>query len=151
MSALVAYFSAEGNTKKIAEEFAKDIGADIYEIVPEIPYSMADINWKNPLSRCNKEWITKKEVPVSGIVEGFNDYDTVYLGFPVWYNCQPLVIDSFCKKHDFRGKKVHVFATAGGSTIGSSEKKIKSLVKGAISVDSILVRSVSDLKNRYSI
>jgi len=80
MSTLVTFFSAEGTTKKVAEEFAKNIRADIFEIVPKEPYTKADINYLNPLSRCNKEQIGKKDVPVEGQVQDFGKYDTVYVG-----------------------------------------------------------------------
>ena len=114
MSTLVAYFSAEGTTKKVAEEFAERIGAEIFEIVPREPYTKADINWKNPLSRCNKEQIGSKDVPVVGEVD-LGKYDTVYLGFPIWYGQAPRVVYTFCKCYDWNGINIHAFATSGGS------------------------------------
>ena len=85
MSMLVTYFSAEGTTAKVAKEFATAVGADIFEIIPVEQYSKADINWKNPLARCNREQLGNKEVPVRGTVENFDQYDTIYIGFPIWY------------------------------------------------------------------
>ena len=80
MSVLVAYFSAEGTTRRVAEEFGKEIGADVFEIIPEQPYTAADIRWTNPLARCNKEKLGKKDVPVTGKIADFEKYDTVYIG-----------------------------------------------------------------------
>ena len=105
MAVLVAYFSAEGTTAKVAKEFAKIIGADVFEIVPQKPYSAADIKWMNPLARCNREQIGSKEVPVAGQVEGFERYDTVYLGFPIWYAAAPRVIYTFCKAYDWANRR----------------------------------------------
>ena len=82
---LVAYFSASGVTAKLAKNLAEAIDADLFEIKPVNLYSEADQNWKNPLARCNKEKLGKKDVPVSGVVENMAEYDTVYLGFPIWY------------------------------------------------------------------
>ena len=147
MSALVTFFSAEGTTKRIAEEFAKEIGADIFEIVPEQPYTAADIRWTNPLARCNKEKIGKKDVPVAGEVADFDKYDTVYIGFPIWYGCAPNVVNTFCKAYDWTGKKVYAFATSGGSGIGKTAEKLQPYVKGASEVGAKLVSSAVDLKD----
>ena len=86
MKKLVAYFSAEGTTSGFAKALAEQTGADLFEIKPEVPYSAADLKWTNPLARCNREKIGKKDVPVQGTVSGFDQYDTVYLGFPIWYS-----------------------------------------------------------------
>ena len=103
MSTLVAYFSVEGTTAKVAKEFASNIGADIFEIIPEKPYTASDIKWTNPLARCNKEQMGKKDVPVTGAIENFEQYDTVYIGFPIWYGAQPRVVSTFCKGYDWTG------------------------------------------------
>lgn len=145
MKALVVYFSAEGHTARVAREFAESIGADVFEIVPEEPYTDADINWRNPLSRCNKEKFGKKDVPVAGRVETFGDYDTVYIGFPIWYGCAPNVVNTFCKDYDWTGKTVKIFATSGGSGIGKTAEKLQPYVKGAEAKDAKLVRSAADL------
>ena len=79
MKALITYFSAEGTTAKVAKEFAEAAGTDIFEIVPVKPYTAADINWKNPLARCNREWVGKKDVPVTGKIDHFDEYDTVLI------------------------------------------------------------------------
>ena len=146
MSTLVAYFSAEGTTRRLAEGFAKDIGADIFEITPEQPYTASDIKWTNPLARCNREKIGKKDVPVKGTVADFDKYDTVYLGFPIWYGCTPNVVNTFSKGYDWSGKKVYAFATSGGSGIGKTAEKLKPYVSGAAEVDAKLVRTAEELK-----
>ena len=83
---LTVYFSAEGNTAALAAKVAETSGSDVFEIRPETPYTKADINWKNPISRCNKEKIGKKDIPIVGSVEGFGDYTTVFVGFPIWFS-----------------------------------------------------------------
>lgn len=146
MSTLVVYFSAEyGKTKSIAEELAKLIGADVFEITPVEPYTKADLNYMNPLARCNREKIGKKDVPVNGVVADFAGYDTVYIGFPIWYGCAPNVVNTFCKGYDWSGKIVHAFATSGGSGIGKTAEKLKPYVDGATSVDAKLVSSILEL------
>ena len=146
MSTLVAYFSAEGTTKHIAEVFAENVGADIFEITPEQPYTAADIKWTNPLARCNREKIGKKDVPVRGTVDDFDKYDTVYIGFPIWYGCAPNVVNTFCKGYDWNGKRVYAFATSGGSGIGKTAEKLSPYVRGSAEVDAKLVRTAEELK-----
>lgn len=107
MKALVAYFSAEsGRTANAAKSIAAAIGADLFEIKPEKPYTSSDLNYMNPLARCNREHITKKQVPVSGKVENFAEYGTVLIGFPIWYGCAPNVVNTFCKEYDLRERKL---------------------------------------------
>lgn len=122
---LVAYFSASGVTAKLAKKLAEAIDADLFEIKPVEPYSEADQNWKNPLARCNKEKIGKKDVPVSGIIENMDEYDTVYLGFQIWYWAAPNVVNTFVKQYDFSHKKVVLFATSGGSDMGKTAEKLQ--------------------------
>ena len=143
MKALVAYFSAEsGRTANAAKSLAAAIGADLLEIKPEKPYTSSDLNYMNPLARCNREHITKKQVPVSGKVENFVEYDTVLIGFPIWYGCAPNVVNTFCKEYDFTGKRVAAFATSGGSVIGKTAEKLKPYVSGADVIDAKLMNAV---------
>ena len=121
---LVACFSAEGNTKAVAARLAEAIGADFFEIVPEKTYTSADIKWTNPLARCNREMIGRKDVPVAGSVEGFEQYDTVFIGLPIWYGQAPNVVKTFMKGYDWTGKKVALFATSGGSAMGRTADKL---------------------------
>ena len=139
MKALVTYFSAEsGRTAAVAKEMAAAIGADLFEITPEKPYTSGDLNWMNPLARCNREHAGKKDVPVTGTVENFAEYDTVFVGFPIWYGCAPNVVNTFCKAYDWSGKKVYVFATSGGSGIGKSGEKLQPYIKGGEVVEARL-------------
>lgn len=145
MKALVAYFSAEsGRTANVAKSLAAAIGADLFEIKPEKSYTSSDLNYMNPLARCNREHITKKQVPVSGRVENFAEYDTVLIGFPIWYGCAPSVVNTFCKEYDFTGKKVAAFATSGGSGIGKTAEKLKPYVSGADVIDAKLMNGVDE-------
>ena len=136
MKTLVAYFSAEsGRTAGVAKEMAAAIGADLFEIKPVKPYSASDLNYMNPLARCNREFVGKKKVPVKGKVENFEDYELVLIGFPIWYGCAPIVVNTFCSGYDWSGKKVALFATSGGSGIGKTAKKLGPYVKGAEILD----------------
>ena len=145
MNVLVAYFSAEGRTAKVAKDFGRHIEADVYEIKPKEPYTEADIKWTNPLARCNREKIGKKDVPVEGSVEDFSKYDVVFIGFPIWYGCAPNVVNTFCKEYDWSGKKVYAFATSGGSGIGKTAEKLAPYVADALTVEAKLVQAADDL------
>ena len=147
MKTLITYFSAEGTTAKVAKDLSAAIGADLYEIKPEKPYSPADIKWTNPLARCNREKFGNKDVPVVGSVENFADYDTILIGFPIWYGAAPNVVNTFCKGYDWSGKRVLTFATSGGSGIGKTAEKLRPYVKGAAPVEAKLVRSAAEVKS----
>lgn len=122
---LVAYFSASGTTARLAKELAAAVGADLFEIVPVEPYTESDLNWKNPLARCNREKIGKKDVPVRDKVQNMADYGTLFLGFPLWYWGAPNVVSTFVRQYDLSGKKIALFATSGGSDIGKTAEKLK--------------------------
>ena len=146
MKTLVAYFSAEtGKTRKIAEELAKKLGADIHEIKPVEPYSAADLRWMNPLARCNREKIGKKDVPVADRVQNWEEYDTVYLGFPIWYYAAPNVVNTFCKDYDWTGKTIRIFATSGSSGIGKTAEKLEPYVSGGKIEDAKRVTSADEV------
>lgn len=130
MKAIVTCFSAEGKTRQYAEALAEAIHAELFPIVPEIPYTAADLKWTNPLARCNREKIGKKDVPIRGAIEHWEEYDAVFLGFPIWYYGAPNVINSFCKGYDWTGKKLYLFATSGGSGIGRTAEKLRPCLKG---------------------
>ena len=148
MRALVVYFSAEsGRTERVAKDLAAAIHADIFEIRPEIPYSAADLNYMNPLARCNRENMMKKDVPVIGEIKSLSLYDTVYIGFPIWYGAAPNVVNTFCKAYDWSGIKVYAFATSGGSGIGKTAEKLAPYVKGAVSIQAKLVSRASEVTN----
>lgn len=146
MKSIVIYFSAEtGKTRAIAEELSVKLGADLFEIVPEQPYTVADMKWTNPLARCNKEKIGKKDVPVAGKIMNWNEYDTVYLGFPIWYYGAPNVVNTFCSGYNWNGKTLHIFATSGSSGIGKTAEKLEPYVKGAAIADAKRVTSAGEI------
>ncbi len=122
---IVTYFSASGVTKNVAERLAKVAEADLFEIKPVEPYTEADIKWTNPLSRCNKEKFGKKDVPIEEKLKNIDEYDLIFIGFPIWYYAAPNIINTFVKENDFSGKKIALFATSGGSDIAKSPNKLK--------------------------
>ena len=147
MKTLITYFSAERQTTaKIAKELATMIDADIFEIVPEEPYTAADMRWPNPLARCNREKIGNKDVPVAGKIENFDEYELVIVAFPIWYGAAPNVVNTFCKGYNWSGKKIAAFATSGGSGIGKTAEKLKPFVTGGEVLDAILVHNVTEVK-----
>ncbi|MBQ1492410.1 MAG: flavodoxin [Blautia sp.] len=145
--AIVAFFSAEvGKTRRLAESLAKKVGATLFEISPEKPYTEADLRYTNPFARCNREKMGKKDVPVKGKIEDWDSYDTVYLGFPIWYYGAPNVVNTFCKGYDWSGKRVYLFATSGGSGIGKTAEKLEPYMKGAQFADVKRVDSIDELE-----
>ena len=130
MKAIVVYFSAEGTTERYAKALAEGIHGDLFPIIPEQPYSPADLKWTNPLARCNREKMGKKDVPVRGRIDSWQEYDTVFLGFPIWYYGAPNVVQTFCKGYDWAGKRLFLFATSGGSSIGKTAEKLRPFLKG---------------------
>ena len=123
---LVAYFSATGNTKAAAERLAKETNADLYEIAPEQPYTAADLDWTNKQSRSSLEMKDKSSRPaIKGVYENMADYDTVWIGFPVWWYTAPTIINTFIEAHDLSGKVLNVFATSGGSDVTGSAADLK--------------------------
>ena len=131
--ALVAYFSATGRTKKVAEGLAKDLGAELYEIKPEVSYEKADLNWMNRRSRSSIEMNDKSSRPaiVTGDLD-VTEFDTVYLGFPIWWYVAPTLINTFLEAYDFSGKTVVLFATSGSSGFGSTVAELKPSAPGAV-------------------
>ncbi len=128
--ALTAYFSAGGITAKVAKNLARQAETDLFEIKPVEPYTDADIKWTNPLARCNKEKLGKKDIPIAERLENLADYDTVFIGFPIWYYGAPNIISSFIKEYDWTGKRIALFATSGGSDIGKTAEKLTPLLDG---------------------
>ena len=146
---LTAYFSAEGHTAELAGRIAEAAGSDIFEIRAEVPYTKADINWKNPISRCNKEKIGKKDIPTVGSVEGFENYTTVFVGFPIWYYGAPNIINSFMKQYDWTGKRIALFATSGGSDIGKTVGRLRPFVTGDCRIIAAKVFKAEDDVSRW--
>ena len=129
---LVAYFSASGTTAKVAQKLAETIGADLFEIKPEKPYTSADLNWQNKNSRSSVEMNDRSSRPAIGVkVADMAQYSVVFVGFPVWWYREPSIIDTFMESYDFAGKTVIPFATSGGSGLGDSAANMQKLAKGA--------------------
>lgn len=123
---LVAYFSASGRTKKVAEKLARIAGADLYEIEPEVPYTKADLNWMNKQSRSSVEMDDHSSRPAIKDTDAkAGDYDVIYVGFPVWWYIAPTIINTFLEKYDFSGKTIVLFATSGGSGFGEAVGNLK--------------------------
>ncbi len=123
---LVAYFSATGITEGVAKDLAEVTGADLYKIEPEQPYTSADLDWRNEQSRSSVEMKDKTSRPaIKGKVEDMARYDTIYVGFPIWWYTCPTIINTFMESYDFKGKTVIPFATSGGSTIDKSCEDLK--------------------------
>ena len=123
---LVAYFSATGTTKAAAQRLAKEKNADLFEIAPAVPYTSADLDWRDKQSRSTKEMQDKTSRPaIKGRCENIADYDTVWIGFPVWWYTAPTIINTFIEAHDLSGKVINVFATSGGSNVTGSANDLK--------------------------
>ena len=123
---LVAYFSATGTTAKVAHRIAEISKGDIYEITPEQSYTLADLDWHNQKSRSSLEMNDAKSRPaLKGQKENMQDYDTVFIGYPIWWDQAPRIINTFIESHHLEGKKLIPFATSGSSEIGNSVNTLK--------------------------
>ena len=129
---LVAYFSASGVTAKLAEALSEAIGADLYAIEPEVPYTKADLNWMNKNSRSSVEMNDPASRPaIAGKRDNMDDYDTIFVGFPIWWYVAPTIINTFLESYDFTGKTIIPFATSGGSGMGKTNEKLQPSCPGA--------------------
>lgn len=118
---LVAYFSVGGDTSVAAKQLAKAAGADLFAIKPTVPYTEADLDWHDKNSRTSVEMRTMEAPEIAERVENMADYDTVFIGFPIWWYLAPTIINGFLKSYDFSGKTVVPFATSGGSDMAKAE------------------------------
>ena len=129
---LVAYFSATNTTQGIAEHIANGLNADIYEIVPEEPYTDADLNYNDNNSRTTIEMNDPDARPaITGSVEDMEQYDIVFIGYPIWWGEAPRIVSTFVESYDFSGKTIVPFCTSGGSGVGSSATNLEQLTDGA--------------------
>jgi len=129
---LVAYFSATGTTAKAAKTLAEATGADLFEITPAIPYTSADLNWRDSSSRSTLEMKNPSSRPeIKGKVGDISKYDTIYVGFPIWWYTAPTIINTFLESYDLSGKTIVLFATSGGSDLGDTATKLSTSAKGA--------------------
>lgn len=123
---LVTYFSATGTTAKAAEILSDAIGADLYEIRAKVPYTKADLNWMDKKSRSSIEMNDKSFRPeIEDSDANIKQYDTIFVGFPIWWYVAPTIINTFLESYDFSGKKIIIFATSGGSGFGNTLKELK--------------------------
>ncbi len=140
MNALVAYFSASGNTAKAAKALAKAAGADLYEIKPAVPYTGADLNWMDKHSRSSVEMNDKNSRPALADTDApVAEHDVIFLGFPIWWYTAPTIINTFLERYDFSGKTIVLFATSGGSSLGSTAAALQSSAPGARILDGRLL------------
>ena len=145
MKKLVAYFSASGVTRSAAERLAKAAGADLFEIKPAVPYTRTDLDWTNKKSRSSVEMNDPDSRPeIAQRLSNIDDYDTIFLGFPIWWYVAPAIIDTFVESCDFSGKTIIPFATSGGSGMGKTEEVLKSLCPNANWKKGKVLNRVSD-------
>lgn len=129
---LVAYFSATNTTEGVAEHIANGLNADLYEIIPEEPYTDADLDYHDDNSRTTIEMNDPSSRPaISGSVENMEQYDIVFIGYPIWWGEAPHIVSTFMESYDFAGKTIVPFCTSGGSGVGSSASNLESLTSGA--------------------
>lgn len=123
---LVACFSATGTTARAAERLADITGGELYAITPARPYTGADLDWHDRLSRSSAEMNDPKSRPaLKEVKENIADYDVVFIGYPIWWDLAPRIIDTFIESHDLRGKTIIPFATSGGSSLAGSAAALK--------------------------
>ena len=132
MKSLVAFFSASGNTKEVAENLSTAIGGDLFEIEPVEPYTRADLNWTDSNSRSTIECKNPASRPaIIKSVENLSQYDVIFLGFPIWWYTAPRIINTFLEENDFAGKKIVLFATSGGSGLGNTAEDLRASAPNA--------------------
>jgi flavodoxin len=148
---LVAYFSASGVTEKVAKNLSSVLNCDIYEIKPAVKYTSTDLNWLDNESRSSVEMRNLKSRPEMA-KDNFSikEYDTIFLGFPIWWYIAPTIVNTFLEKHDFSNKKIILFATSGGSQMGSVIENLKpSVSESTIIIEGKVLNhnpSIDDLK-----
>ena len=144
---LVAYFSASGATKNYAERLANVIGVDLFEIKPKQPYTNADLNWQNSNSRSSVEMKNPDSRPeIAEKLSDMDEYDTVFVGFPIWWYVAPTIIDTFLESYDFSGKTIIPFATSGGSGMGKTADVLRKICPNADIRDGRLLNGMTDEK-----
>ena len=139
---LVAYFSASGVTERAAKEIAAATGGNLFEIAPAVPYTERDLDWTDKKSRSTVEMQDDANRPaIKGAAADIGKYDTVFIGFPVWWYVEPRIVDTFLESYDFSGKTLIPFATSGGSGIAGAEQRMKELCPKAVWKKGKLVNS----------
>ena len=141
---LVAYFSASGVTKKVAEKIAAAVNGDLFQIEPAIAYSEEDLNWMNKNSRSSLEMSDKDFRPAMIKTElNLSEYDSIVLGFPIWWYVAPTIINTFLESYDFSGKKITLFATSGGSGFGNTVQELRNSAPDAHIVEGKIMNMAS--------
>lgn len=144
---LVAYFSAGGNTAALAKKLAAAAGADLFEIEPAVRYTAQDLDWMNKQSRSSVEMSDHSSRPaIAGTKSDLAEYDTVYVGFPIWWYIAPTIINTFLESGDFSGKRVILFATSGGSGFGKAVDNLRGSAVDAEIIEGKVNPSDSDIK-----
>ena len=142
---LTAYFSATGTTAAAAKKLAEAAGTDIYEIKPAVPYTKEDLNWMNKNSRSSVEMKDTSSRPaLADTTADISAYDTILLGFPIWWYIAPTIINTFLESYDFTGKKIVLFATSGGSGFGKAVESLKGSCPGAAITEGKLLNHMPD-------
>lgn len=148
---LVAYFSASGVTARVAKNLSEAIGADIFEIKPTELYTVEDLNWNNSKSRSSVEMNDENSrPPIAEKISNLNDYNKIFLGFPIWWYTAPHIINTFLESYDFSGKEIILFATSGGSSLRGIADKLKKSCPGAEILEGAMLNgnpSKTELKN----
>ena len=135
MKTLVAYFSASSVTERVAKDLAVVTGADLYEIAPAVRYTKADLNWMNPNSRSSVEMKDKSSRPELANKDAkIENYDVIYVGFPIWWYIAPTIINTFLESYDFKNKTIVLFATSGGSGFGKTVQYLKDSVDASTKI-----------------
>ncbi len=142
---LVAYFSASGVTKSYAEKLAKAADADLFEIKPEVPYTKADLDWMDKNSRSTVEMKNPDSRPeIAEKLADMEKYDTVFLGFPIWWYVAPTIVDTFLESYDFSNKTIIPFATSGGSGMGKTSDVLRKVCPDADIKDGKVINNMSE-------
>ena len=142
---LVAYFSASGTTMDVANHLARVTDSDLFAIVPANPYTSADLNWRDKQSRSTREAADPSCRPaMTSRVEHIEDYDTIFLGFPIWWYVAPAIINTFLESYDLTGKTIVLFATSGGSGMGKTASVLRASAPGAKIVDGGILNNASN-------
>ena len=142
---LTAYFSASGVTKRYAEKIAEAANTDLFEIKPEVPYTNADLDWRNSQSRSSVEMKNPGSRPeIAQKLPNMDEYDTVFVGFPIWWYVAPTIINTFLESYDFSGKTIIPFATSGGSGMGKTADVLKTVCPDADIKNGKVVNGMSE-------
>ncbi len=144
---LVAFFSASGVTESVARVLSNALDADLYEISPAVRYTDEDLDWRNANSRSSVEMKDKASRPeIADAPVNIADYDTILVGFPIWWYVAPTIVNTFLEKHDFSGKRIILFATSGGSDFGKTADSLKASVPGTVIEEGMLQRGKQDME-----